>query len=445
MSEITTELLKKYQADYDQSTGPKILSHAIAKQGYLDSIEDNSVLRRHDFVFSDETKRGEITNQKRSGRCWMFAALNTARVDTMKELNLESFEFSQNYTLFWDKLEKANYFLESIIKTVDEDLTSRLVMHLLKDPLQDGGQWDMFSGILKKYGVVPKKVMPETYHSSNTAVLDSLLTKKVREIAKDIRNKHAEGASEDELRTFKEERLSVIYTMLTEALGQVPTRFSYSYRDKDKKHHTIKDITPQEFFAKYVGWDLDQRISLINAPTADKPYGRAYTVKYLGTVHEAEPIHYINVPIEVLKEAAINSIKAGEPVWFGCDVGQISNRQIGVMDKDLFDYEAAIGEPFNLNKAERLDYGESLLTHAMVFVGVDLDENGKPIKWKVENSWGDEPGDKGIFSMSDAWFDEFNYQIMVDKSYVPAEWLKALEQPLVELEPWDPFGALAVY
>lgn len=440
---ITKEMLEQFKEDFYKNPANQVVKGAMAKVGIEDSSLDNNVVRRHPFVFSEETKKGEITNQKASGRCWMFAALNTARVDTMNRLNVDTFEFSQNYTLFWDKLEKSNTFLDSILDTLDEELPSRLVQHLLTDPIQDGGQWDMFAGILEKYGAVPKSVMPETYHSSNTRVLNGILTSKLREFAAVLRKGHAEGQSMDELEGKKEQMLSFLYSVLVKALGEIPETFTFEYRDKDNLFHRLEEITPKEFFDTYVGWELENKISLINAPTKDKPYGRAFTVKYLGTVKEARPIRYVNVPNEVLKEAAVASIQAGEPVWFGCDVGKMSTRDTGIMDERAFDYEATLGDGFHLNKAERLDYGDSLLTHAMVFVGVDLNAEGDPINWKVENSWGEKVGSKGIFSMSDKWFDEYNYQIAVDRKFIPEKWLKALEEPVIELEPWDPMGALA--
>jgi len=440
---INNDLLKTFREKYKSAPTNGVIEGAIAKVGIQDSSLNNEALKDHSFVFSDETERGSITDQKASGRCWMFAALNTARVGTMEKLNKETFEFSENYTLFWDKLEKANYFLDSMIETVDEDLNSRLVQHLLQGPLEDGGQWDMFAGLLKKYGSVPKAAMPETYHSSNTRVLESVLTGKLREFAKNIRNAHQNGSSKEELEAKKEDMLYVVYNILVKALGQVPEKFTYEYRDKDNHFHRLADITPQEFFEKYVGWNLDDMVSVIHAPTEDKPYGRAYTVKYLGTVKEAKPINYINTPIEVLKEAAISSIQAGEPVWFGCDVGKLSHQKSGIMDTELFNYDQTLGTELGLTKSERLDYGHSLLTHAMVLVGVDLDDDGQSINWKVENSWGEKVGDKGIFSMSDAWFDEFTYQVAVHKKYLDEKWLKAFDEPIIELEPWDPMGALA--
>ncbi|WP_062532479.1 aminopeptidase C [Jeotgalibaca dankookensis] len=440
---IHTDMLTEFKSRFATSKEDQTIKNAVARVGFEDTAFNNEVLRRHNFVFSDETKIGKMTNQKQSGRCWMFAALNTARVDTMKQLNVDHFEFSQNYTLFWDKLEKANYFLESILETSEEPLDSRLLAHLLTDPVQDGGQWDMFSGILQKYGAVPKSAMPETYHSSRTATLNQLLTSKLRQFAKELRNSSQAGHTVEQLHEEKEEMLYFIYSLLVKALGEVPETFTYEYRDKDGNFQRIQDITPREFFQTYVGWDLENMVSLLNAPTADKPYKRAYTVKYLGTVKEAKPVTYINAPIEALKEAAIRSIQAGEPVWFGCDVGKMSERKHGIMDSQTYVYDLVLGQDILLNKAERLDYGESLLTHAMVFVGVDLDANGKPIKWKVENSWGDAVGDKGIFSMEDAWFDEYNYQIAVNKKYIDSKWLEALDEPVIKLEPWDPMGALA--
>ena len=440
---INQELINRFNQRYQENPTNQAVESAIAKVGINDASLNNNTVRSHPFVFSDETKRGDMTNQKSSGRCWMFAALNTARVDTMATLNVKTFEFSQNYALFWDKLEKANYFLDNIIETVDEPLNSRLVQHLLNSPLEDGGQWDMFANLLKKYGAVPKSVMPETYHSSNTGHLVAVLTHYLRAFAKDLRDQAEQGASTEALTEQKEEMLYVIYNVLTKALGTVPESFRYEYRDKDDVFHRLEETTPQAFFEKYVDWNLDNLVSLIHAPTDDKPMGRAYTVKFLGNVAEGEPITYINTPIDVLKQAAIASIQDGKPVWFGCDVGKMSHRDSGIMDKDLYGYEATLGHPLRLDKAARLDYGESLLTHAMVLVGVDLADDGSPLTWKVENSWGEKVGDKGIFSMSDAWFDEYTYQVTVDRKYVEQAWLEALDKPIIELDPWDPMGSLA--
>ncbi|MDO5737968.1 MAG: C1 family peptidase [Eubacteriales bacterium] len=437
---ITPELLKKFNQEAKLDTAA---AHAVAKNGLEQSATRQSVLRRHNFVFNTESKMGKITDQKSSGRCWIFAAMNAARAEAIEKLELEDFKYSKVYPLFWDKLEKANYFLESILETLDEPLEGRLLAHLLRDPLQDGGQWDMYSGLLEKYGAVPEDAMPETYHSSNTTDMVALLTRRLRAWACRIRNGYAAGQSEAELRAEKEPMLAEVYQILVNCLGTPPEKFTFSYYDKDKNYHSLPEMTPQQFFQELSSWKLEDKISLINAPTADKPYGKVYTVKFLGTVKEAQPIRYLNVPIEVLKQAAVASLKAGEPVWFGCDVGQYLLGKAGIMDLEAYDYESVAGPEPEFNKAERLDYGESVLTHAMVFTGVELDDNDKPCQWKVENSWSEKSGRDGIFSMSDEWFDEFNYEIMVDKKYVPEQWLKAFEGEIIELEPWDPMGALA--
>ncbi|MDI9498717.1 MAG: C1 family peptidase [Bacillota bacterium] len=441
---IGPDRLAAWQARLASDPRARAVAGALARCGIAEASLDNQVFRRHPFVFSIETETGEITDQERSGRCWMFAALNTARVETMRRLNVETFEFSQNYTLFWDKLEKANYFLESILATLDEPLDGRLVAHLLQAPVQDGGQWDMFAGLLAKYGAVPKSLMPETFDSANTGQLVRVLTAKLREFACRLREGHAAGQSREDLAARKDDMLYYVYQLLVLTLGEPPSVVDFAWRDREKQHHRISGVSPQDFFQRYVGWKLDDCISLIHAPTADKPYGRCYTVKYLGSVHEGRPIRYINVPIEVLKESALRQLRDGHPVWFGCDVGKYLLRDSGIMDEQAFRYGETLGESFLMTKAQRLDYGESLLTHAMVFTGVDLDDAGRPLTWRVENSWGEKSGTKGFYSMSDGWFDEYNYQIMVDRRYIDAEWLAALEQPLVELEPWDPMGALAL-
>ncbi len=447
---ITKDMVKKFKEDFENSKLNLAVAGAIANKGINNASLNNEQIRKHNFLFSNEIKRGNITDQKRSGRCWMFAALNTARIETMKKFNMETIEFSENYTLFWDKLEKANYFLENILATLDEKIDSRIMYFLLSDPVQDGGQWAMFAGILNKYGIVPKYMMPETFHSSNTDVLVEILTAMLRKDAMILRDGYNDGKTIEDLRNLKEKFLSNIYSLLVKALGVPPEKFDFEYKDKDKKFHKDLNLTPQEFFKKYIGWNLDDKVSLINAPTDDKPYGRVFTVKFLGTVYEGKKIEHVNVPIEVLKESAIKSIKDGNAVWFGCDVGKMllsgdNNVKLasGIMDTKIYNYDLTVGNMPQFTKTERLVYRESVPTHAMVFTGVDLDENGKPIKWQVENSWGDKVGDKGIYSMSDDWFDEYNYQIMVDKKYVDEKWLKAFDNDIIELEPWDPMGALA--
>ncbi len=441
---IKPETLKKFRADFAANKANLAVAGAIQKIGIDDASLNHAVVQKHNFMFSETTKKGDITEQKHSGRCWMFAALNTARVDTMKKYNLKTTEFSQTYTLFWDKLERSNYVLDAIIETADQPLDSRVVAFLLKEPLGDGGQWDMFKGLLKKYGIVPKTQMPETFHSSDTKVMNAYLTSMLRFFASQLRDEYDNSKDVAKLQAMKQEMLSKIYNILVKALGNPPEVVNYEYEDADGNYHRLPAMTPQEFFNEVVGWNLADRVSVINAPTKDKPYGKVYTVKYLGNITEDEPIRYLNVPTEVMKQAAIDAIKDGEPVWFGCDVGKLSNRMLGIMDNDIYNYQLTMDYYPEWDKEKRLDYYESQLTHAMVFTGVNLDDNGQPINWQVENSWGKEPGKDGIFSMSDQWFDTFMYQIMIDKKYLPQEWQAKLTGELVELAPWDPMGSLAL-
>ncbi len=441
--EITQAQLETMARRFASDPIKHLAMNAVVKSGIPAAASDANLRRRMRHSYSLELETGKLTNQNASGRCWMFAALNTMRVPVMRKLNLETFELSQNYSFFYDKLEKANYFLESILATLDEPLEGRLLAHLLTAPVQDGGQWDMYASIVMKYGVVPKECMPETFHSGNSGMLCRLLTAKLREYASQLREAHEAGESAEALRPRKEAMLEEVYAILAIALGQPPQEVVWEGRDKDKNFIRIQGLTPQEFFAQYVGWDLSDYVSLINAPTPDKPYGRTFTVEYLGNIVGGKPVRYLNLPIEELKAAAIAQMQAGEPVWFGCDVGQFLDGDWGSMDREGFDYASVLGTPLGMDKAHRLMYGDSLMTHAMVFQGVNLDEDGRPNRWKVENSWGDKRGNEGAYIMADDWFNEYLYQVVVNKKYLTEAQRAMLEQEPIALKPWDPMGSLA--
>jgi bleomycin hydrolase len=361
----------------------------------------------------------------------------------MKKLNLQTFELSEVYQMFWDKLEKANYFLENIIETRAEPLDSRMLNALLSDPLSDGGQWDMFVNLVDKYGVVPKSLMPETYSSSNSDSMNTLLDSKLREYAKLLRDMCTKGSSVEELRKSKCELLDEFYRMLAIHLGKPPSNFYWEWRDKEKVFHRDGDVTPRDFYKKYVAVDLDDLVCLINAPTKDKPFNKIYTVQYLGNVIGGRPVRYLNVDMKTLKKAAVDMIKGNHAVWFGCDVGQMLETEMGAMDLNVYDYKIVYGTDFKLDKAGRLDYRNSEMTHAMVLTGVDLDEKGNPRKWRVENSWGALIGDRGYMYMMDEWFDEYVFEITVRKEYLSQELLSVLCTEPVVLQPWDPMGGLA--
>lgn len=442
-SSISQNLLDQLEKRFDENPGNRMAMNAAVSCGICASSRNYETEREIPHEFSISLEQGAVTNQKRSGRCWMFAALNCMRFQVIKKQNLEDFELSQSYPLFYDKLEKANYFLESILDTLDEPTDGRLIAHLLAAPLNDGGQWDMLCSIVEKYGLVPKMAMPESVSSSATQEMVSYMTEKLREYACVLRKGHKAGKSMEQLKKEKEAMMETVYRMLCISLGKPPRTFTFEYRDKDGNFHREENLTPKAFYEKYVGLRLDDYVSVINAPTEDKPFYRSYTVQYLGNVKEGRPVKYVNLPIEEMKQAAIAQLKDGEPVWFGCDVGKRSFRDGGLMDTGIYDVETLFDTDFPMTKAERLEYGQSLMTHAMVFQGVNLDENGKPDRWRVENSWGEEAGKKGYFVMSDRWFDEYNYQVVVNKKYLSSKALEAYEKEPVRLNPWDPMGSLA--
>ena len=442
--EISFSDLKEFEASFDSDRANILAMNAVTSNGINKSAKDLSAKARNQFGFSVEVEAGKVCNQKQSGRCWMFASYNVMRLEIMSKLNIENMELSQNYPLFYDKLEKANHFLENMIELIDEPLDGRVISFLLSDPMGDGGQWDMFRSLTAKYGAVPKDVMPETEVSSHTKELDTYLTTKLREFASVFRKKHANGASEDELRDAKKEMMNTIYRMLVISLGKPPVKFTWETRDKDKKFIRIADITPVDFFKQYVGWELDEYVTVINAPTKDKPYGLTYTVQYLGNVVDgAYPVKYLNLPMDELRDLAIRQLKDGKAVWFGSDVSQFSDRNGGYLTSDILKIPELFNTKFGMTKEERLDYGDSMMTHAMVITGVDLDDSGRPLRWKVENSWGDDVGEKGFYVMDDKWFGEFAFQILLEKKYLSDEQRKAFDADPVVLKPWDPMGSLA--
>lgn len=443
---VTPDDLAVFQATFHTDRANIIAKNAVSSVGIRAAARTPEGIAANAMSWDLEVSTGERTDQKRSGRCWMFASLNTYRYRTMKKYNLKSFEFSEAYPLFFDKLEKSNWFLENILDTLDEPLNGRLMAYLLSDPISDGGQWDMFRALTKKYGAVPKEAMPETACSSNTREMDKYLTRYLRSCAKLLRDSAEAGVRGDLMVAMKKHMMDEVYHLLVTCLGEPPVSFDVRLRDKDDKVVLSGTFTPQEFFAEAVGMDLDDYISLISAPTADKPFGHTYTVSRLGNVVEAGGVRYLNLAPQRLKEVAIAQLRDELPVWFGCDVDQSYVREEGIMDRAALDIDTLFGFPVEtcLNKADRLDYGESMMTHAMVLEGVRFDADGKPELWKVENSWGKDHARDGFNTLADEWFDEYVYQVVVDKKYLTDEERAVYdtEEPTV-LEPWDPMGSLA--
>ena len=441
---ISLNQVKKYRKHFDSSKSYEFTMNALTRSKLEDVAMDWETFRKIDHTYSDviDSEMKKVTNQKSSGRCWGFAALNLMRIDLAKKYNLDNFEFSQSYFMFFDKLEKANYFLESIIETLDEKSDSRLISWILNSPIQDGGQWDMFVNLMEKYGIVPQSVMPESFHSSNSRSMNQLITRQLRKFASILRKNNKDGVSTSDLRLIKIDMMESIYNMLCMFIGKPPEKFDWQVRDKKNQFIRYENLTPIDFYSKNVGIKLADKVCLIHCPMSDKKMNELYTINYLGNVVEGQIIKYLNVDIDEMKKYSIKSLKNNEAVWFGCDVGKMFHRDVGVMDVDLYNYELNFGIDSDMDKATRLEYGDSQMTHAMLFTGVDLKEN-KPTKWRVENSWGPKGGCKGYYLMTDKWFNEYNYEVVIDKKYLPGKLKKLFDKKPVQLHPWDPMGALA--
>nr|WP_311317212.1 C1 family peptidase [Leuconostoc mesenteroides] len=441
---MTNQLIKDFRTATDDKHN-NIIRRAVTKNGIHSASFDQEIANINTPIFSIDLDTGKVANQKQSGRCWMFAALNTMRHDIKDRFHIsDEFQLSQSYTLFWDKFEKANYFYENVLKTATEPLDSRRVAFLLTTPQQDGGQWDMIVSIIEKYGLVPQSIYPESKASSATAELNNTLNTLLRHDATVLRGLVAQQASKDKISNARNEMLANVYRLLSLTLGEPPVQFDFEYRDELHNFHVERQLTPQDYYQKFVSWDLDEYISVINAPTADKPFDATYNVDMLGNVVGGRDVKHLNVDINKMKAFAISQLKDGQSVWFGVDMGPQVDRDSGLMASGIFASDDLFNVDSTMTKAQRLDYGESLMTHAMVLTGVDLDENDQPTKWKVENSWGEKVGKKGYFTMSDDWMSEYAYQIVVKKEYLSSELVNIYDnsKPTL-LSPWDPMGALA--
>jgi bleomycin hydrolase len=441
-SALSDEHITSFQRDFRANPAYRVAQNAVTHTSVEDIALNRDIVTASDHSFSTTLDDWSVTHQKHSGRCWMFAGLNLCRPGAMAKMNLKTFEFSQNYLLFWDKLEKANYFLEAILETADRPADERSVHWLLGNLLSDGGQWNMFVNLIRKYGVVPKSTMPETESSSNTGSMNAILKTKLREGARTLRDAIAKGATRDDARETKREILKVTYRILAIHLGTPPTTIDWQWLDKDRSFHRDGILTPQEFAARYITLPLDEYVCLVHDPRETSPYGRTFTVEYLGNVWEGGITRYLNVEIDVLKDIAMRTVLDGEPVWFGCDVGKMMRRDTGLWDARLFDYESVYDTAFTLTKAERLVYRQTQMTHAMLFTGVDI-VDGTPRRWRVENSWGEDNGQKGFYLMNDSWFDQYLFEIAARQSALPTALRAALEEPPIVLPAWDPMGSLA--
>lgn len=418
----------------------RMAQNAVTRVSIDDVALNREVVNAADHSVSHLLDDWKVTNQQRSGRCWLFAGLNLLRVGAMRKMGLKEFEFSQNHAMFWDKIERANYFLEAIITTADRDADDRTVAYLLDTAADDGGQWNMFVAVVRKHGLVPKDFMPETQSSSHTGSMNKVLKRVLRQGARSVRA--AARRSLEEARAEKAEVLAVVYRVLCIHLGTPPEQFWWQWTDKDRNFHREGWLTPQQFAERYVDLPLDEYVCLVHDPRPTSPAGRTFTVEYLGNVIGAPPVTYLNVGIDVMKDLAAATLQSGEPVWFGCDVAQMMSNEYGLWDPELYDLASLYDTRFSLTKAERLRYRETQMTHAMLFTGVDL-VDGRPRRWRVENSWGDDKGRQGFYTMNDAWFDEYVFEIAARRQALPEALQAAVDTEPVVLPAWDPMGSLA--
>jgi bleomycin hydrolase len=440
MKEITIKDLESLQETYSKDKVNNALRRVLLRNDLSNLFYKQEEASNTKFVFSDELKTLPVANQKRSGRCWIFAGLNVVREAVAKKYGLESFELSQNYISFWDKFEKINYFIESIDDFLDINIDDRTLQHILNAGIQDGGQWDMFVNVVEKYGIVPKEKMIETASSDSTFYMNNIINIKLREYAANARKLKAQG-KEGDIPALKTKALQELYTFLVTNFGVPPKEFNFEYTNKDG-YHIIKGLTPLSFYKEAAGGNLRDYVSLINSPTKDKPFLKSYTIPYLGNVVGGNDIRHLNLPIERLKELIITQIKAGEPVWFGSDVSKFGDRNGGVWDDKSFEIEDMLGMNLTLSKEDQLDYRDSAMNHAMVITGVDIVDM-KPKRYKIENSWGGDHGEKGYFVITDTRFDRYVYQAVINKKYLKPEELAAYEAKPIVLKPWDPMGSLA--
>ncbi|GAA5859071.1 hypothetical protein JCM8547_003991 [Rhodosporidiobolus lusitaniae] len=463
---ITRANLAAWGESFESNPKHRLASTVLSKANFTEQLVSRKAQRQVPQVFNValSTEGNPVTNQKSSGRCWLFASTNYLRILMARKYDLDEFQLSQSYLFFVDSLSKANYFLEQMLDLApDHELDDRLVQHLMSDPEGDGGQWSMIVNLFETFGLCPQQVFPESANSSATGKLDALLTAKLREYALELRSLYEQalhtlsaldGKSLEEKKALavmsarkrKEEQMSEVYRILAIALGQPPKPdddITWEYYSKsDKKYHKVV-TTPLEFYRKYCLVDVSTHLSLVNDPR--HAYSTVLEVERLGNVWGGQKIKYINTDIDVLKQTAIKLLKSDVPVWFGCDVGKFSSSTLGIMDTELYDLDQGFGITLGMNKADRLRTGESMMTHAMLLHSVHIDEKtGKPTRWRVENSWGVDACDKGYMVMSDEWFTQFVYQIAADRKVIPKDLLDVFDkQESIKLPPWDPMGTLA--
>ncbi|MDO4913074.1 MAG: C1 family peptidase [Bifidobacteriaceae bacterium] len=440
MTPLKEETLNQLEQKFQSDDKNRIAMNAVTAAGIDEVARNYDRARLLQRRFSVSLDNGEATHQDRSGRCWLFSSLNVARYVAKKNLGLKEFEFSQNYAMYYDKLERINYFLKDVAALVQagEPSDSRLIQHLLSDVMGDGGQWTMAMNVYKKYGAVPKDLFPETASSKCTSQMNTQL-RSLLHTAVSHMYAHPENIDEIVAKGVEDG-----HRILTIHLGTPPKSFDWEWTDKDGEFHRDGEITPVEFWKKYVNADLEDYVCLVDDPRAEHPKGKKIAIEHLGNVVGGDATEYLNVPNQFMKDCVKRILTELEiPVWFGADCHPMMDRVNGAWATDLFEYDRVYNVDFDMDKENRVRFADSAMNHAMAFVGVDVADDGSTRRWRVENSWGTKIADKGYFTMSDDWFTEFVYEVAVPKSFLPKEYLKELEEPAISLPAWDPMGALA--
>ena len=455
---ISAEMLEEISKAYEGDSDDKAIRNALAGTSIATLALNSENAAMMDTHFSDRVKTKGITDQKSSGRCWLFTGLNVLRAKMIEKYDLSGMEFSQNYLFFYDQLEKANLFLQGVIDTKELPFDDRKVDWLFSNPLSDGGQFTGVSNLIIKYGLVPAEAMPETFQSNNTSQMSTLIKLRLREDGLALRKAYEDGVKEidkrpkkdveklmkkldEDLQGMKIGQLKQVYRMLALCLGEPPVEFEWTRCNSKNEIVDRKVYTPESFYEEYIGEDLENNyVMIMNDPCRE--YGKVYEIDYDRHVYDGHNWLYVNLPVDRIKEMAIASIKDNAAMYFSCDVGKFMSRSKGTLDLDNFDYSSLMGVSFGMDKKARVMTHASGSSHAMTLIAVDIcPETGRPVKWMVENSWGPASGYKGCLIMTDEWFDEYMFRLVVEKKYVPADVLEMLDQTPVQLPAWDPMFA----
>ena len=432
--DLTSKMVEKLKKEFHSRKDAEIIARAIQKNGIKAASEDPTASERLHRAFSYEIKTGKPTNQRHSGRCWSFAALNTLRHKFATKYKFKDFELSQNYLFFWDRIERANMFFQKIIATADKPLHDRTVDFYLSFALNDGGQWANAASIIEKYGVVPEYVMPDTHNTKDTSDVAEVFDSLMRKDAIELRAMVQTNASAAELQEAQERMMGDVYKIAAYSFGEPPVKFDLEYRDDDKKFHQVLGLTPLKFYHEYFDTNLSDYIVVTNAP--DHEMDRSYLMTAQDSVVNGLPIKFVNVPFEELQEGAIKQLQAGETVWVGNDVLQQMDRKRGLMDAKLYHREELLDVDFVMDKKHRLETKQAVVSHAMTLTGFDM-VNDQPTRWKIENSWGKDNGDNGYFVMTQDWFEEYTYEAVINKKYLSDRVKKVADSEPVTLPAWD--------